>query len=496
MRVLLDTNIVIPMEPTSSRDLEETTIPSLELSRLCNQRNISIYIHPVNLVDLQKDKDKNRSELRNVLLKRYPQLNTHPVVDILPAVVVGNPQVNSNSWVDNNLLAAVYGNAVDWLITEDSGIHRKAKDLNIADRVLSLSDAIYGLKSLFDAEITPPPAIENVHVYCLDSKDPIFTSIRSSYADFDKWIIKCQKEHRKAFVAYRPGTKSLAAICIYNEEQDQGELTQLGLTGKTLKLCTFKVAPESKGNRLGELLLKPVFLYAESNNYDFIFFSAFPEQKDLISFAMDFGFRIVMPFHGQEIACVKSLKPSDTDIKTMSPLELHIQYGPKRTKFENNSSFIVPIRPDYHALLFPELEHQSHFFDGDIACGNGIKKAYLCNSPCKTVSLGNNIFFYKSGGSKIITTLGIVESTLRSSEPEQIARFVGSRTVFSFSRIKRCCHSQEVLAINFRLVSFIQPIAMSKLIEHGILKDYPQSIIELSSAANLKIETLVNYLRL
>lgn len=55
---------------------------------------------------------------------------------------------NEHDYVDNIILYSVYKNEVSFLLTEDKGIHKKAFNLGIDDRVLSIDDALKNLKIL------------------------------------------------------------------------------------------------------------------------------------------------------------------------------------------------------------------------------------------------------------------------------------------------------------------------------------------------------------
>lgn len=76
--------------------------------------------------------------------------------------------------------------------------------------------------------------------------------------------------------------------------------------------------------------------------------------------------------------------------------------------------------------------------------------------------------------------MGIAEDTFRSKKGNEIAQYVGSRTVYTFSTIQEMC-SKPVLAIKFRLVQpFSEAIHLRTLRKHGIIKGQPQSITEIS----------------
>jgi GNAT superfamily N-acetyltransferase len=407
--------------------------------------------------------------LRKQLLGRYASLQNPPSAENLDARIVGIPSEGSNDWVDNQLIAALVGDLVDYLVTDDMRIHSKARRLDLSSRVLFLNDAVALLRDLFDEIPSLPPAVVDMYVYELDNNDPIFNSLRGDYKDFDSWLIKCKREQRRALVIR--DSNHIAGLSILKREDKLPD----GTTGRTLKMCTFKVDDNYAGQRFGELLLKTVFDYVAANNYMYTYFTAYPRQERLVEFAEDFGFREVENKDSkEELALVKEFVPSEQEVASLSPLDLHIKYGPRITGFTGNWSFVIPIQPFYHKVLFPEFEKQRRLIPDTRPCGNSIKKAYLSHSKSTSIGPGDNIFIYRSHDTKGITGLGIVEGVIRSERANEIARYVGSRTVYSYSEIEAMC-KKPVLAINFRLVRlFDEAISLS-----DVFAGAPQSITKL-----------------
>ena len=477
MKFLIDTNIVVPLEPGLTTDFEINTDHALEFHRLAQKSGNTLYVHPAIEYDLSRDKITERAILRKKLLNRYEKITSPPALSFLEKKHVGNPKKDSNDFVDNCLLASVKGDAVDFLITEDKGLHRKARRSGLDSRVLFLQEAITLLLDLFDKSPPPPPSVRKVYVYELNENDSIFNSLRRDYhPEFDDWFKSCKRTHREAYVIPNKGLASLSGICIIKSE----ESLPTGDRGRTLKLCTFKISDFEHGKRFGELLLKAVFDYADNNNYDFIYFTAFPKQDELMVFSESFGFHVSeKPNDRGEYVVYKKLAYTLDDTKELSPLEFHIKYGPRRVLFKDNTTFIVPIKPIYHKALFPEIEKQIPMFHESRPCGNSIKKAYLCHSSIKQIRPGDNILIYRSVDIGGITALGAVEDTLRSSNPDKIARHVGSRTVYSFDSIVDFCY-KPTLAIRFRYVKeFNPPVRLNELKKKGIIRGAPQSIMKI-----------------
>lgn len=151
--------------------------------------------------------------MRATLLKKYTFLSSPPDVSILDSSIVGTPEIGTNDYVDNCYLAAVKADAVDFLVSEDKGVHRKARNLGVESRVLLLQDAINLLKDLFDESPEPLPAVEEAYIYELNDQDIIFESLREDYKpDFYDWLKKCKREHRKAYIIKDRSDSGLAGI--------------------------------------------------------------------------------------------------------------------------------------------------------------------------------------------------------------------------------------------------------------------------------------------
>jgi hypothetical protein len=97
----------------------------------------------------------------------------------------------------------------------------------------------------------------------------------------------------------------------------------------------------------------------------------------------------------------------------------------------------------------------------------------------KQIKPGDNILIYRSDDISGFTALGVVEDTLRSSDPEEIARYVGTRTVYSYEEIRKFCE-KETLAIRFRYAKGLEPaIRLKEIKKAQLIHGAPQSISKL-----------------
>lgn len=158
MKLLLDTNIVIPLEPTGRADLHVNTAAATTFAQAAMAGGHQLFIHPAIDADIARDPNADRRDVRSALLSKYLRLQQPPSSAAVDAVL-GVPARGTNDYVDHQLLAALNANAVDYLVTEDLQIARKAKRLGVEQRVFTIASAAALLRSLFDVSPPAPPAV-------------------------------------------------------------------------------------------------------------------------------------------------------------------------------------------------------------------------------------------------------------------------------------------------------------------------------------------------
>ncbi|MBV9492604.1 MAG: hypothetical protein JOZ54_00020 [Acidobacteria bacterium] len=472
MKLLIDTNIVIPLEPTGHADLHENTQTATAFAQAAMAGGHQLFVHPAIDEDIARDKNLERRDLRSALLTKYLRL-IHPPSSASVDQVLGTPARESHDYVDHQLLTALAANAVDLLVTEDTEIAKKGKRLGLDQRVFTIATAGRLLQSLFDVSPPAPPAVKETRAYALNPSDPIFTSFRADYPGFDTWFTQCQRDQRLTWLVEMDSRH--AAIAIVKEEKNPAE--QLG--GKTLKICSFKVSDDFRGFRFGELILKAIFAYAELNRYVAAFLTVLPKYDDLIGLLEDFGFRPVdrTTSHG-EVVLVKSFI---ADGRVVSSLEYNVRFGPSALLPDTSHTFVIPIQPRYSNVLFPETAAMQSLFAGHFAFGNGLRKAYLCNAGIRAIEPGATLFFYRSQEEQALVAIGVLERIVLSVDAEVIAREVARRTVYTFAEMHELAMHGEVLALLFRQARILVPsIRASELITAGVLSGAPQSIQRVS----------------
>jgi hypothetical protein len=470
VKFLFDTNVVIPAEPASPDDVEPKSPMVVELLGALAGAGHQAYLHPESVRELEGDRNEARRELLRLLVKKYPLLPSPPAVPAAVVAVGGDAAPGTHDATDQALLAAVHADAVDYLVTDDRDLLRLAHRLGLTGRLLSIVDALVVVRGLFPISIPPPPAVREILAHELDERDPIFDSFRRDYPNFDAWLRRCKREHRRAWAI---GDNPLAGVSIVKDEST----SEYGLRGRLLKICSFKIADPARGYRYGELLLKSILAFAFGNQYERAYVTVYPKYADLIALLEAFGFRglTVQSSLGENVL-MKELRFTREDYERTPALEFHIRYGPRYLKVDGVSMFVVPILPMYHRLLFPEAQRQLGLLVGQHPFGNSIRKAYLCHAATRQIAPGSVLLFYRSDDERAVGCVGVAEETLISDDPATVARFVGQRTVYGYDEIVVMCQ-RPVLAILFRHARTLDvPLGLGVLEANHVLRAAPRSI--------------------
>lgn len=481
MRVLIDTNILI------YREDDRYVSPEISnLIKILSRTHTDVLLHPASLKDIHRDRNEERKRITLSKVEAYPILENAPVPDKDEEFFkkIGEPK-SENDEIDNLILYSLYKNAVGFLITNDDGIHLKASNLGISNRVFYPYEAIeHFQKDLPPSETVPRPfALKKGFVSDLDPKDPIFDTLRQDYPEFDEWFTNVARDGRECYY-YKKNNGNLGALMIYKFEEEPIPSNPPQPSMKRLKIATLKVSHE--GNKIGELLLKVAFGIAAKSNLSQVYLTHFTEDGDRLVYLINqFGFKPVgvLPRDMGEDVFIKKLYPTGDDCKELTPLEISRDYYPSFYDGSNVNKFVVPIRPEFHHRLFTEYcdggSRQLTFDEsmGDfIVEGNTIKKAYLTNSKITKLKEGDLILFYRSQDIKSITSLGVIEEVhYLQDNPEKIIEIIGKRSVYSNSEIEGYKKPLTIILFKHHM-NLKNPVKLSVLIESRILNGQPQTI--------------------
>ena len=494
MRILLDTNIIILREDHKviQDDLQM-------LFRNIQKLDYKILLHPKSIEDIKRDPDDQRKKITLSKFNTYPVLEPapNPNTDLNYLDIIGAPR-KENDAIDDFLLFAVYRNAVNFLITEDLGIHRKAKKTRLSERVLNVIEALDLFKKDLPHEVRLPPTLLKSTMASLDVNDPIFDSLREDYPNFNEWYAKKSRIGRNCWV-YRRNNGSLGAVLIYKSENEAILSEPLLEKNNRLKIATMKVS--QVGYKIGELLLKLSFELAIKNNIPEIYLTHFTKEIDyLVDLIEDFGFKKVSIIHQPwidipEDLFLKKVLIKDDDIRGLTPSEISKNYYPNFYDGKEVRKHIIPIRPKYFKRLYTDFpkrqttlnEHLGQF----IIQGNTIKKAYLSHSSSKKMNVGDLLLFYRSEDAQSILSIGVIERVdYDMRDPTEIISIVGKRTVYSTAEIEEISKQNTTVILFNHHFHFKKPIKYKKLLNIGILRGPPQSITEIEHEDYQKIKQI------
>ncbi len=475
MRILLDTNIFIHREDDKviSQELQD-------LLRVLAKIKTEILIHPLSIEELKKDKNDSRKDIALSKIGSYLQLESPPDLSRDEEFKGKITETNEHDRIDNNLLFTVYKNAVDFLITEDRGIHKKATVINIQDRVLLIDDALQMFKK--DAMILnprSPPALKEEFVYNLDKNEPIFDELKKDYPEFDEWLQKISREGRKCWTHYGRDNKIGALLIFKIEDEPINGIPPLPKE-KRLKISTFIV--RNVGQKIGELFIKLSIDLCVKNGLKEAYLTHFTKPDDrLVLLISEYGFRKVASNNRGEGIYLKKLVPNFTPSLELEPLQIVREYYPSFYDGFKVKKYIIPIQPGFYNRLFTDSTDRQTImpeYDNEfIIEGNTIKKAYLTNFRITTIQPGDIILFYVSKDKSKITSIGVVESThMKLTEPDEIIKLVGKRTVYSMDEIKDKAKKPTTVILFYHISYFRNPLPYQALMEIGALSGPPQSI--------------------
>jgi ribosomal protein S18 acetylase RimI-like enzyme/rRNA-processing protein FCF1 len=496
-KLLIDTNVFIGLE-----DQKEIAPEFAKMLQLCNQHAVRVFVHEAALADIKRDRDITRRKISLSKVKKFEQLTNvkQPSSADLEARFGAIPK--PNDVVDVALLHALDISVVDFLVTQDQGIHGRAKrgTPSLADRVLTVGDAVAWLRAAFEPTKVVLPFVEELPAHAIAPTDDIFDSLRQGYPDFDKWWRdKCGHDHRQCWAATIDS--ELAGLVVRKEETHAEARTKYP-GPKILKICTFKVKPKFRGEKLGELLLKQVLWFAQKNAFDLVYLTTFDDQKVLISVLKYFGFeKTGINDRGEDIyekplPRERLIPATGDDLFYLARMNY-----PRFVGRPPADAFCVPIRGEYHDVLFPELAIRTQ---GDLfgvaaiygsnqaarTPGNTIRKVYLCRAPTTKLKPGSVLLFYRSLSrgyiaSQSVTSVGVVESVTNASSLEELVRLTAKRSVYSEDQLEgfQATKARPVKVIDFLLIGHLDPLMkLTELNDTGVFNGHPpQCICQLPS---------------
>jgi len=505
-KLLIDTNVVIGLE-----DAQPVQASLAELVRLSAEHGVGLFVDGANYDDVARDKDEKRRAVTTSKLAKFRQLRDVPLPDGTTLTARYGPINSENDRSDVRFLAALEAKAVDFVVSQDNGLHKRAEHAGLGAGVFTIEEALEWIKQLFGTKAVNLPYITERKAYEIDKAHLIFGSLRDDYPGFDKWFDKCKREHRQCWVLELDG--DIAGITIRKDET-HAEAGTKHVGSKILKICTFKVRDEFQGEKFGELLLKQVLWFAQHNKYDLAYVTVFSKQAFLINLFSYYGFEHTKTRSNGELMLEKIFANGPLSNISENAFDFDRKHYPRFFDGSLVRKFCIPIRPDYHRRLFPEIAFEAELplfptmtFGPMLAHGpartpgNTIRKVYLCRSNNTRLRQGDMLLFYMSkdqryAASQSITTAGVVEQVSNVTVAEELIRKTAKRSVFSAEDLIRMQPSglSPVKMIDFLLVGHSYPsVSLETLISTRIFSGRPpQSIAELSQEQYAALKPLLH----
>jgi predicted nucleic acid-binding protein len=438
------------------------------------------YIHPITYEEINKLNNREKKKTFNIKLESYTLLIVQN--DLEPEVKKVSEEFDksTNDKNDTLLLNEVYKGTVDILITEDKGIHQKAKRLKIAEKVFTIENFIervnIELPNLTEYKVL---SVHKSYFGKINLNDNFFNTFKEDYPEFEKWFRK--KSNEPVYISTNENGEICAFLYLKVEDKDENysDINPiLPKKNKRLKIGTFKVS--LNGYKLGERFLKIIFDNAITQKVDEIYVTIFhkrEEQRRLIDLLKEWGF----DEWGSKISTGEFVYVRDFSKK----FDIN---NPKKTYpyvslCENNNVFVVPIWPDYHTELLPDsiLRTESpDDFKEDKPHRNAISKVYISRSINRDIKKGDIILFYRTKEegksayfSALITTIGIVDEVIDNikSESEFILK-ARKRSIFNNEALIKWWNyktNNRPFLINFLHIYSLIPEQRKKLIRKNLL---------------------------
>lgn len=482
MRILLDTNIIVHREASK--------VYNQDIGLLFNWIDKMHYekcVHPVTIEEIETYQDTEVVNTMKIKIGNYNTLKTlSPETELIKNLRSKDKSKNDSN--DTSLLNEVLNNRVNYLITEDKGLHGKAKELGISAKVYKIDSFIEKLvfenPSLSEYKVL---SVKREYVGNVNLNDDFFASFKEDYSEFERWFNT--KADKESYVCIIEGQiRAFLFLKVENEDENYREITPAFSPKKRLKIGTFKVT--STGYKLGERFLKIIFDNALINDVSEIYVTIFDkreEQERLVNLLREWGFK----YWG-----TKETKNGieNVYVRDFSKVVLENPRGSFPFIDRNARVFVNPIWPQYHTELFPDsilnnespldyIENEPH--------RNALKKVYISRSYYRDLKSGDIILFYRTGGryAGVISTIGVVENVITNiSGEEEFVRLCRKRSVFDDSELKTWWNysKNRPFIVNFLYIdSFPKPkVNLDRLIEIGLIgsiSDVPRGFVQIEN---------------
>lgn len=282
----------------------------------------------------------------------------------------------------------------------------------------------------------------------INIEDVFFDSLKDDYEEFSSWFEKKSNSGAEAYVQYNNNGYLTAFLYLKEETEDLG-IPNHG-EKRRLKIGTFKLSDEIKGQKVGEAYVATALTTAYHNLYDEVYVTAFEEQKQLIEIFKSFGFEKIGP-KGTESVYLRIMK-NDGNPRECYP---YINMKSNRAKY-------LLLESIYHDKLFPTAKLKNVNQNvGHIIAGKGISKTYITFGPSAYLQYksGDVLMMYRKGitnktYTSVVTSFGVCEEVIsviskgtKMMSFDDYKNIVGNKSVFTEDELKDFFNNKYHLTI-------------------------------------------------
>jgi hypothetical protein len=120
-----------------------------ELVRLSGEYGVRLFVDGANYDDVARDRDEKRRAVTISKLAKFQQLRGVPIPDDAKLTARYGSIGSENDRSDVRFLVALEAKAVDFVVSQDIGLHRRAERAGLGSSVLTVEEALEWLKRLF-----------------------------------------------------------------------------------------------------------------------------------------------------------------------------------------------------------------------------------------------------------------------------------------------------------------------------------------------------------
>lgn len=236
MRILIDTNIIIHRE--ANRVVNE------DIGLLFNWLDRLRYekcVHPLSIEEISTHQDEQVVNTMRIKIANYNLLRTESLDDE-SIEQIRKSDTTRNDFIDTSIVKEIYNNRVDYLITEDRGIHRKA-------RLLGCSEKIFKIDAFLEKCIAENPELKDYGILAvkkeyfgnINLEDEFFDSFKEDYNEFAAWFNR--KADNVSYVCVTDGSiKAFLYLKQEGQDEDYDNIIPRLPRKNRLKIGTFKVS--------------------------------------------------------------------------------------------------------------------------------------------------------------------------------------------------------------------------------------------------------------